>query len=107
MNIKPSDLVVANETRSSGELDGVMSTMGRRARAAAGVLATASTDAKDAALRAAAAEIRREEAGILAANVADIRAMEASASSPASLDRAKLNPARVAAVADSLDAIAD
>jgi glutamate-5-semialdehyde dehydrogenase len=89
------------------DLDALMAEIGARARGAAAVLATAPTAAKDAALRAAAAQLRGYEAQILAANAADIRGMEASASTAASLDRGRLNPARVSAIAESLEAIAE
>src|ERR1051325_11345090 len=93
---------------SAGEAADVQSLMlaiGARARAAASVLANASTEAKDQALRAAAAEIRGSEAKILAANALDVEGMRRSGASAASIDRGTLNASRVTAMAQSLEDI--
>ena len=94
---------------SEGEAAGVLTLMlgiGARARAAAAILANASTGAKNRALRAAAAEIRRSEAEILAANQLDVAAMRAGGATAAAIDRGTLSGSRVAAIADLLEAIA-
>jgi glutamate-5-semialdehyde dehydrogenase len=80
--------------------------MAEAARAASDRLAIASTDAKNAALRAAAKLIREREANILAANKRDIADAERDGLSGAMLDRLLLNPARVAAMAKGLDDVA-
>ncbi len=78
--------------------------MGAAARAAATVLAATPTATKAAAVRGAAAAIRAAADTILAANAADMAA--ADGLSPALRDRLLLTPARVAAMAAGLDAIA-
>ena len=84
----------------------VMRALGREARAAARALATAPTEAKNRALQAAAAAIRRNEAAILAANADDMAAAEARNLGPAMLDRLLLDAKRIAAMATGLDEIA-
>src|SRR5436309_402393 len=76
------------------------------ARAAARALAGASTAAKDAALRAAAARLRREEAAILRANADDVAGARAVGESAAFVDRLMLTQARVDAMARGLEEIA-
>jgi glutamate-5-semialdehyde dehydrogenase len=90
----------------AADVQALMQGIGARARAAAATLANARSEAKDKALRGAAAEIRRAEAAILAANALDVAAMRQSGATSALIDRGTLNPARVAAIADSLEAIA-
>ena len=80
--------------------------MGRKARAAARELTAAPTAAKAAALRAAAAAIRADADAILAANAQDIAAAEANGLSGAMLDRLRLNPARLEAMAAGVEAVA-
>ncbi len=79
--------------------------MGRSARAAAKVLALATTAQKNRALRAAAAAIRESQSELLAANVLDMQAATASGLSAAMLDRLKLDPARIQAMAVGLASI--
>ncbi len=85
----------------------LMAAMGKSARAAARELALASTDAKNAALRAAAEALRKATADILAANAKDLAAARAAAKSAAFIDRLMLDEARVAAMAKGLDEIAE
>ncbi|HEV7210899.1 MAG TPA: glutamate-5-semialdehyde dehydrogenase [Blastococcus sp.] len=76
-----------------------------RARAAARVLRTLPTDAKNAALSAMADALLERTEEILAANAADVAAA-ADQGTPASvLDRLRLDAARVAGVADALRAL--
>jgi glutamate-5-semialdehyde dehydrogenase len=82
----------------------MMADMGRRARAAARVLAACSTGRKADAVRAMAAAIRTRAAAIAAANFADMAAAEHL--SPAMQDRLKLTPKRIEAMAVGLDAVA-
>jgi glutamate-5-semialdehyde dehydrogenase len=84
-----------------------MNAMGVRARAAAAVLATAPREQKDRALRAAAADLRRRTAEILAANARDMAQASARGLTAAMLDRLKLDEKRVAAMATGLEEIAD
>jgi glutamate-5-semialdehyde dehydrogenase len=76
------------------------------ARAAARVLAGASSAAKDAALRAAAARLRRDTDAILAANRTDVERARATGDSAAFVDRLTLTPARIDAMARGLEEIA-
>jgi len=88
------------------DLEPTMRQLGEDARAAARHLATASGEAKDRALHAAAASLRDQEGDILAANAKDMAAAEQRQLSPAMLDRLALNPSRVEAMAAGLEAIA-
>ena len=85
----------------------LMAAMGKSARAAARELALASTDAKNAALRAAAEALRKATADILAANAEDLAAARAAGKPAAFIDRLMLDEARVAAMAKGLDEIAE
>ena len=76
-------------------------------RAAQRVLARLDSPAKAAALHAAASALRLAETEVLAANAKDIAAGEARGLSGAMLDRLRLDPARLAGIADALDAVAD
>jgi glutamate-5-semialdehyde dehydrogenase len=80
--------------------------MAARARAAAEALAAMPSDAKRAALHAAAAAIRADAAAILAANAEDMAAARANGVSGALLDRLALDPARVESMAAGVDAVA-
>jgi glutamate-5-semialdehyde dehydrogenase len=83
-------------------MDGV----GAAARAAARELARADTHAKNAALTAMAAAIRRDEAALLAANAEDVAAARAAGQDSAFVDRLTLSPKTVAAMAEGLLQIA-
>lgn len=87
-------------------LDQDVPTLGSTARTAAQTLATTPTAAKAAGLRAAAAVIRAEEPAILAANAQDIAKAEANGLSGAMLDRLRLDPARLEAMASGVEAVA-
>ena len=80
--------------------------LGRRAKAAARVLATTSTAAKDAALLAAADLLVDRTDDILAANARDIARAEESGTAATVIDRLRLNPSRVEAMADGLRQVA-
>ena len=84
----------------------LMQQLGLAARAASPVLAAASRDQKDRALRAAASALRRETSKILGANALDMRNAEERDLSAAMLDRLRLDPARIEAMARGLDDIA-
>ncbi|RWB30360.1 MAG: glutamate-5-semialdehyde dehydrogenase [Mesorhizobium sp.] len=84
----------------------LMAEMGRRARAAARPLAVASAERKHAALIAMAQAILRREQNILDANATDIRNGGESGLSAALMDRLKLDPARIRAMADGISEIA-
>ena len=75
-------------------------------RAAQHVLASMPEAAKAAALREAARALRDAEPQILAANAQDVAAGEAAGLTGAMLDRLRLDPARLAAIADAVDQVA-
>ncbi|MEN2747718.1 glutamate-5-semialdehyde dehydrogenase [Sphingomonas sp. T9W2] len=79
---------------------------GADALMAAQRLATTPTASKAAALRLAAAAIREDATLILAANARDIAAAQASGLSGAMLDRLRLDPARLEAMAAGVEAVA-
>ena len=80
--------------------------LARAGRAAQLLLARMSDAAKANALRAAASQLREEAAEILAANARDVAAGEANGLTGAMLDRLRLDPARLAAIADAIDQVA-
>jgi glutamate-5-semialdehyde dehydrogenase len=80
--------------------------LGRRARDAARVLATASTGRKNAALLAAAERIEAHAATIQAANALDLEAAEADGMGASPLDRLRLTDARLASMAAGLRQVA-
>jgi len=83
-----------------------MRAIGVAAREAAGALAQASSEAKQAALIAAGREIRAQTAAILSANERDLREARRAEASAAFLDRLLLDPQRVEAIAKGLDQVA-
>ena len=83
-----------------------MQSVGQQARAASREMARAGTNAKDAALEAAAEAIEQGKAGILEANQADMDQGRADGLDEALLDRLELNDDRVAAMAQGLREIA-
>ena len=89
----------------SADLPALMADLGRRARAAARVLALAPGEQKDEALAAMAAAIRSSAPAILAANAEDVTDAKANGTTAAFVDRLLLNESRVAAMAGSLDII--
>jgi glutamate-5-semialdehyde dehydrogenase len=84
----------------------VMDALGREAVAAAGVLAVASTAAKNRALSAIATALRARVPELLAANARDMEAARARGLSAAMLDRLALDEQRVEAMARGVEEIA-
>jgi glutamate-5-semialdehyde dehydrogenase len=80
--------------------------LGHRAKAASRALATASTEAKDAALAAAADLLVERSDELLAANAEDVAREEAAGASPTVVDRLRLSTARVAGMAGGLRQVA-
>src|SRR6478672_1499224 len=89
----------------SSEIAATMSDIGRRAKAAARVLALAATAQKDRALAGMAAAILAAKSEILSANADDLADGKTSGLSKAALDRLELNDQRVAAMAEGLDVV--
>ncbi len=90
-----------------GGVAAMMLGLGRNARAAARQLANAREAVKNAALRAAAGEIRARADAILAANRDDVREARGRGLAPSFIDRLTLDPARLEAVAAGVDSVAD
>lgn len=88
------------------DLAGVMRELGQKARAAAAVLAFASTEAKDRALVAAADAIDARRAEILAANAIDMETAKARGLSTAFQDRLLLTDKRIDGIVSALRVIA-
>ena len=89
------------------DLQRQMLELGAAARAAATVMAQTPVEAKNLALRAAAAALRDGGAAILAANATDMAAAEQRNLTPALLDRLLLTPERIEAMAKGLEAVAE
>ncbi|MER9443545.1 glutamate-5-semialdehyde dehydrogenase [Mesorhizobium sp. M0340] len=84
----------------------LMTRIGRKARAAARPLVIANTAAKNAALLAMADAIIAREQDILDANAIDVSNGHESGLSASFIDRLKLDPARIRAMADGINEIA-
>jgi glutamate-5-semialdehyde dehydrogenase len=82
-----------------------MQGVGEAARAASRALARADTGAKDRALAAIAAAIRRDAAKLLAANAEDLAAAKAGGADAAFVDRLTLTPRSVEAMAKGVEEI--
>lgn len=80
--------------------------MARRARAAATHLAQTPSATKAKALQAAAAALRTSSAAILEANARDVAAATQNGLSAAMIDRLRLDPARLEAMAQGVAAVA-
>lgn len=89
------------------DLDATMLAIGQRARQAARVLALATTQQKNRALRAGARILRESRAALLEANARDMDLAREKQLGPALLDRLLLDDKRLAGMAQSLDDIAD
>lgn len=91
------------EPSSSQDIATLMDSLGRAAVDAARALARASTTTKNAALAAAADEIRKQRTGILEANRIDLAAAAQRSLSGAMLERLALDEQRVAAMARGIE----
>lgn len=84
----------------------LMAEMTATARRASRLMARASSRDKEAALKAAAAELRLRKAEILAANAIDMEAGAKSGLTAAMLDRLKLDDARIEGIAAAVEQVA-
>ena len=91
---------------AAADPEALVAALAREGRAAQRVLARLSDAQKSAALVAAAGALRAAEAEILAANAQDLAAGEANGLTKAMLDRLKLDPARLAGIADAVEQVA-
>tara|TARA_R110002020_G_scaffold20374_54_gene69721 strand:- start:4700 stop:6004 length:1305 start_codon:yes stop_codon:yes gene_type:complete len=87
-------------------VEDTMYAIGRRARAAADVLANTPAEQKTRALLEMAKAVRAQSDAILAANAQDVAAMTASGAPAALIDRGTLNAARIEGVAESIETVA-
>ena len=88
------------------DIQNYMQQLGRQARLASRAIARADSAAKNTALRAIAAAIRRESSALLAANSEDLAAARAAGLEPAMLDRLTLTEKNIAVMADGVEQIA-
>jgi glutamate-5-semialdehyde dehydrogenase len=88
------------------EIEILVDGIAQKARVASRILARAHDASKAKAMNFAATKLREMRPDILAANAKDMAAGRERALSDAMLDRLKLDDARIAAMADALDAIA-
>lgn len=95
-----------SNTAAISDTTAMMNAMGAAAKAAARVLATASSAQKNAALKAAATALRSSEQTILTANAEDMAAGKAKGLTAALLDRLMLDGKRIASIAQGLEEIA-
>ncbi len=95
------------EEAGATDIEQAMRALATDARAAAAILANASTDAKNSACRGAAAALRSNTRELISENDKDMAAAEARGLSDAMMDRLKLDENRIEAMAAGLDAIAD
>jgi glutamate-5-semialdehyde dehydrogenase len=100
-------MTAAHDIAADGaDIQEVMHGIGASAKAAAHELASATPDAKNAALHAAAAAIRARKDKILVANATDVARAEAKGVKGSFLDRLVLNDDRVEAMARGLEEVA-
>ncbi|RUU01959.1 gamma-glutamyl-phosphate reductase, partial [Mesorhizobium sp. USDA-HM6] len=92
--------------KSGEDTVALMADIGRRARAATRPLAVAATTAKNDALAAMADAILRNEQAILEANAIDMSNGSEAGLSASFMDRLKLTPSRIQAMADGIREIA-
>ncbi|KQZ15211.1 gamma-glutamyl phosphate reductase [Mesorhizobium sp. Root554] len=92
--------------KSPNDTAALMADLGQRARAAARPLAVATTQSKNTALVAMADALMRNQAEILLANAIDMKNGEEAGLAGSFLDRLKLDPARIRAMADGVRAVA-
>ena len=88
-------------------IETLMHTIGRAARAAATQIARADGNTKNKALRAIAAAIRRDKAILIAANQEDLAAAKANGLESALLDRLTLSEKGVASMAEGVEQVAN
>jgi len=99
---------IARTTDAKGaDIATEMAAIGRSARRSARILGLAGTAAKNTALRATAAAIRRNAGAILAENAEDVADMKKAGGSAAFLDRLTLTDKRIEAMATTLEDVAD
>jgi glutamate-5-semialdehyde dehydrogenase len=102
-----STSTAASDTASETPEHAAVRTAAHKAAAAAPGVRSAGGPAVDAALRTMAAALRDRTGDLLAANVADVEAAERGGMTGGLLDRLRLTPERLAAMAVQLEVLAD
>lgn len=102
-----SAIGTAEIARRDEDVMPLMTRLGEAARAAGMALSSTSTEDKNTALLAAAAEIRARTGNILEANDADMKAARDSALGAAKLDRLALDETRIEGIAKGLEEVAE
>jgi glutamate-5-semialdehyde dehydrogenase len=97
---------MSSQPQATIDCEALVADLARAGRKAQRVLARMDDAAKGAALRSAAAALRREGERILAANAKDIAAGEARGLSKAMLDRLRLDDTRLEGMAAAVEAVA-
>ena len=97
---------MATHTHALENPEALVARLAEAGRAAQRQLARLTDAQKAAALRAAAVALRQAEPEILAANARDVAAGEANGLTKALLDRLRLDPERLAGIADAVDQVA-
>ncbi|UWQ51447.1 glutamate-5-semialdehyde dehydrogenase [Leisingera caerulea] len=92
--------------KDNENIPAVMAELGKRAKQAAQILATASAERKEAALIAAANAVWSRRAEIIAANAKDLEFGRNKGLSDAMMDRLMLDEARIQGIVDGLRAVA-
>ena len=101
-----SAIEAADIAEPDEDVDALLARLGKAARAAGTALGGASTEAKNAALLAAAAEIRARAGDILEANATDVKTARDSGLGAARLDRLALDETRIEGIARGLEEVA-
>jgi glutamate-5-semialdehyde dehydrogenase len=102
-----SDRTLAAAAAPAADTQTLMAELGRAAKSAARAVALAPAETKNAALRAAAAEIRAQAQNILASNALDVEEARARGIAASFLDRLTLDAKRIEAMARGVEEIAD
>ena len=101
-----SAIEAADAAEPDEDVDTLLTRLGKAARAAGTALGGASTEAKNTALLAAAAEIRARAGDILEANATDMKTARVSGLGAARLDRLALDETRIEGIATGLEEVA-
>ena len=101
-----SAIEAADVAEPDEDVDALLTRLGKAARAAGTALGGASTEAKNTALLAAAAEIRARAGDILEANATDMKTARDSGLGAARLDRLALDETRIEGIARGLEEVA-
>lgn len=94
------------DSADNGDIAGMMSGLGRAAREAASALSIATTEQKNAALKAAAEAIRASQPQILSANAKDLDFAKQKGIRESLMDRLKLDAGRIEAIAQGMEDVA-